>query len=368
MSLARVGRLRVGPIPPWYRPSPAAFLEPWTSSRLQIPESASMPEAAHPSPTPRLLHRVRLELRTRHYSPRTEQAYVLWTRRFVRFHGMRHPDSMGEQEIRGFLTYLAVERKVSSSTQNQALSALLFLFDKVLDRRLRDLGSFVRARTSRRLPVVLTRSEVRDVLSHMTGDTGLMAHLMYGSGLRLSECLSLRVQHIDFDGRTILVREGKGSKDRSTMLPVALVEPLRAHLARVRAVHRRDSADGFGHVTLPDALARKYPAAPLEWKWQWVFPQRGRWRNRSTGEQGRHHCDPSIVQRAVRSAVQSAGLTKHATCHTFRHCFATHLLEDGVDIRTVQKLLGHTDLKTTMIYTHVLQHGAASVRSPLDRG
>jgi integron integrase len=327
-----------------------------------------MSKTGHASPAPKLLQRVRLELRARHYSPRTEQAYVLWTRRFVRFHGMRHPDELGRDEIHAFLTHLAVERNVSPSTQNQALSALIFLFDKVLDRRLGDLGSFARARKSQRLPVVLSREEVRDVLLHMTGDTGLMAQLMYGSGLRLSECLSLRVQHVDFGGRTILVREGKGSKDRSTMLPTTLVEPLRAHLATVRALHRRDIADGFGRVALPDALARKYPSAPLEWRWQWVFPQRRRWRNRKTAAQGRHHCDPSIVQRAVRSAVKSAGLTKHATCHTFRHCFATHLLEDGVDIRTVQKLLGHTDLKTTMIYTHGLQHGAASVRSPLDRG
>lgn len=326
-----------------------------------------MPEATHAAPGPKLLQRLRAELRARRYSHRTEQAYVLWTRRFVRFHRMRHPAQMGEEDVNRFLTHLAVEQKISASTQNQALSALLFLYDKVLDRRLGDLGSLVRARRPRRLPVVLSRDEVRAVLGHLTGDKALMAHLMYGSGLRLGECLRLRVQHVDLDRRTILVRDGKGARDRATMLPAALVDPLRSHLEGVRRVHRRDLADGFGRVPLPGALARKYPTAAVEWRWQWVFPQRKRWRDAATGAQGRHHCDPSIPQRAVRDAAGNAGLVRRVTCHTLRHCFATHLLEDGVDIRTIQELLGHADLKTTMIYTHVLNRGPAGVRSPLDR-
>ncbi len=320
-----------------------------------------MSEAEGSPDAPKLLHRLRSELRARHYSPRTEQAYLLWTRRFVRFHGMRHPSSMGEHEVNRFLTHLAVERHVSPSTQTQALSAIIFLYRNVLGRQLGDLGSLVRARKQRRLPVVLSREEVRTVLGHLTGDTWLMASLMYGSGLRMSECLTLRVQHLDLERRTILVRDGKGSKDRSTMLPGGLVRPLASHLEAVREIHRRDLAQGFGRVALPDALERKYPAAPAEWGWQWVFPQRGRWKNPETGEQGRHHCDPSVLQRALRAAVLKTGLTKHATCHTLRHSFATHLLEDGVDVRTLQELLGHADLKTTMLYTHVLTH------APFDR-
>lgn len=326
-----------------------------------------MPKSGHPSSRPKLIERLRIELRARHYSPRTEQAYVLWTRRFVRFHGLRHPTEMGEEEVNQFLTHLAVERQVSPSTQSQALSAIIFLYRNVLGRRLGDLGPLVRARKQRRLPVVLSREEVRAVLGQLTGDTWLMASLMYGSGLRLSECLALRVQYLDLERRTILVRDGKGSKDRSTMLPAGLVAPLEAHLDTVRDLHRRDLAQGFGRVALPDALARKYPVAPSEWAWQWVFPQRRRWRNPKTGEQGRHHCDPSVPQRALRAAVLRAGLTKRATCHTLRHCFATHLLEDGVDVRTLQELLGHADLKTTMLYTHVLSRGPGGVRSPLDR-
>ena len=319
------------------------------------------------SSTPGLIQRLRTELKARHYSPRTEQAYVLWTRRFVRFHDLRHPAEMDEDEVNRFLTYLAVERQVSPSTQTQALSAILFLYRNVLGRRLGDLGPLVRARRQRRLPVVLSRAEVRAVLAHMTGDTWLMASLMYGSGLRVRECLALRVQHLDLERRTILVRDGKGSKDRSTMLPTGLVEPMERHLDAVRGIHARDLAKGFGRVALPDALARKYPSAPTEWAWQWAFPQRRRWRNAATGKQGRHHCDPSVPQRAFRTAVLAAGITKRATCHTLRHSFATHLLEDGVDVRTLQELLGHADLKTTMLYTHVLARGPAGVRSPLDR-
>jgi integron integrase len=274
---------------------------------------------------------------------------------------------MGEEEVNRFLTHLAVERGVSPSTQSQALSAIIFLYRNVLGRRLGDLGSLVRAKKHTRLPVVLSREEVRAVLGHLTGATWLMASLMYGSGLRLSECVSLRVQHLDLERKTIFVRDGKGSKDRCTMLATGLVEPLEEHLETVRELHRRDLTQGFGQVTLPGALAHKYPAAPAEWPWQWVFPQRRRWTNPKTGEQGRHHSDPSVPQRALRSAVVKAGITKHATCHTLRHSFATHLLEDGVDVRTLQELLGHADLKTTMLYTHVMTRGPAGVRSPLDR-
>ena len=316
---------------------------------------------------PKLLEQLRTALRSRHYSVRTEKAYVLWTRRFVRFHGVRHPDEMGAVEVGVFLSHLAEERGVSASTQNQALSALLFLYRHVLGRPLGDLDGVVRARMPGRIPVVMTRLEVRDVIGQMNGDTQLMARLMYGSGLRLMECLRLRVQSLDFGRHTIHVREGKGAKDRATMLPGSLDEALKRHLAGVKETHRRDLAEGHGRVELPEALARKYPQAVTEWGWQWVFPQRSRWRDPRTGQQGRHHCDPSILQRAVKEAVRRAGLTKHATCHTLRHSFATHLLEDGVDVRTVQELLGHRDLKTTMIYTHVLMGGPAGVRSPLDR-
>lgn len=319
-------------------------------------------------PGDRLLDRLKAALRARGYSPRTQKAYGLWVRRFVRHHGMRHPERLGVDEINAFVTYLGTEQNVAASTQNQALCALLFLYRHVLGRPIRDRGTLVRARSSERLPVVLTRDEVRRVLAHMSGDTRLMASLLYGSGLRLTECLGLRVQDIDVEARTLHVRDGKGAKDRTTMIPVSLVSALRAHMERVAALHAADLAAGYGQVELPNALARKYPSAPREWGWQWVFPQRSRWRDVRTGAQGRHHCDPSILQRAVRDAVRRAQLTKRASCHTFRHSFATHLLEDGVDIRTIQTLLGHKDLKTTMIYTHVLHLGPAGVRSPLDRG
>jgi integron integrase len=280
---------------------------------------------------------------------------------------MRHPADMGEAELNAFLTHLAVDQKVSASTQTQALSALLFLYRHVIGRQMQDLGTLARARKPERLPVVMTRQEVRAVLSRMKGDTWLMASLLYGSGLRLQECLSLRVQNLDLDARTIHVRDGKGRKDRSTMLPLGLINPLRDHLRGVKDIHEGDLAEGYGRVDLPDALSRKYPSAATEWIWQWVFPQRRRWVNTVTRQQGRHHCDPSVLQRAVREAVRQASLTKHATCHTFRHSFATHLLEDGLDVRTVQELMGHDDLRTTMIYTHVLNCGPGGVKSPLDR-
>lgn len=319
------------------------------------------------SDPPRLLARVRARLRARHYSPRTERAYVGWVRRFVKHHGLRHPAQMAEPEINAFLTHLATVENVSASTQTQALSALLFLYREVLGRSVGELEGLVRARRPRRLPIVLTRDEVRLVLGQMTGDPWLVASLLYGAGLRLTECLRLRVRDPDLASRSLHVRAAKGSRERVTMLPSGLVQALQDHLARVRRIHEQDLADGYGRVAMPHALGRKYPNASSEWGWQWVFPQARRWRNRVTGEQGRHHCDPSLIQRAVREAVLRCGLAKQATCHTFRHSFATHLLESGSDIRTVQELLGHRDVRTTMIYTHVLNRGPAGVPSPFDQ-
>jgi len=315
----------------------------------------------------KLLDRIRYALRSRHYSPRTEQAYLMWVRRFVNFHDRRPPESMAEPEVNSFLSDLAINQKVSASTQTQALSAILFLYRHVLRRPLGNLGEVVRARLPARLPVVLSQIEVRAVLDQLDGQNALIAGLLYGSGMRLSECLQLRVQDIDPSRNEITIRNGKGAKDRVTMLPTSLKEPLRQHLARVRAIHEQDLKEGFGRVIMPEALARKYPNAATEWRWQWVFPQQRRWRDRRTGQEGRHHMDESIVQRAFKAAVERAGLTKRASCHTLRHSFATHLLEAGSDIRTVQELLGHKDVKTTMIYTHVLNRGPSGVISPLDR-
>lgn len=305
-------------------------------------------------------------LKARHYSRRTEQAYGHWVARFLHFHPGRHPAEMAEPDINRFLTHLAVTEKVSASTQNQALAAILFLYRHVVGREVGDLGEVIRARKPERLPVVMTRDEVKVLLTNLTGDKWLMASLMYGAGLRLMECLRLRVQDIDFTRNEILVRDGKGAKDRITMLPRSLNAPLQNHLKKVKVIHESDLADGWGRVLLPDALDRKYPNAPKDWRWQWIFPQETRWKNTKTGEEGRHHVDESLVQKAVRDAVAKAGLTKRATCHTFRHSFATHLIESGSDIRTVQELLGHRDVKTTMIYTHVLLRGPTGVRSPLD--
>jgi integron integrase len=290
----------------------------------------------------------------------------MWVKRFIFFHAVRHPAEMGEREINAFLSHLAVDLKVSASTQNQALSALLFLYRHVLGREIGNLGEIVRAGRPRRLPVVLSRVEVKAVLRHLTGDSLIIASLMYGAGLRLMECLQLRVQDVDFSRNEITVRDGKGRKDRLTMLPASARQPLTQHLQHVKAVHQQDLVAGYGRVALPDALERKYPGASADWRWQWVFPQERRWRNPQTGDEGRHHVDPSIVQRAVKEAVTRAGLTKRASCHTFRHSFATHLLERGYDIRTIQELLGHSDVKTTMVYTHVLNQGPRGVRSPID--
>jgi len=319
-------------------------------------------------PQPRLLDRVREALRLRHCSPRTEEAYVAWVRRFVLFHQKRHPCDMGEAEVAAFLSDLASRQRVSASTQNQALSALLFLYGTVLQRDLGALAGVVRARRPSRLPLVLSRSEVAQVLGRMRGVTGLMASLMYGSGLRVLECAGLRVKDLDLACRQIVVRDGKGQKDRVTMVPESLVVPLGAQLGSVREQHRADIATGRGSVVMPWALQRKYPAASREWAWQWVFPATRTYRDRETGDERRHHLHESVVQRAFKEAVRLAGIVQPASCHTLRHSFATHLLEAGYDIRTIQELLGHRDVATTMIYTHVLNRGPRGVRSPLDGG
>ena len=322
---------------------------------------------SNPSPgPPRLLGRVRLRLRARHYSPRTEKAYVGWVRRFVVFHGRRHPDQMGAPEVAGYLAHLAARRTVSASTQNQAFSALLFLYREVLGRELSGLEGTPRAKRPVRMPLVLSREEVNAALRHVRGTPRLMTSLMYGAGLRLLECCRLRVKDVDLVRGEIMVRDGKGRKDRVTVLPGRLAEPLRAHLERVRRQHLADVAGNAGFVALPDALGRKYPGAGREWPWQWVFPASRLYLDPVSGERRRHHVHETVVQREFALGVRAAGLSKPATCHTLRHSFATHLLEQGYDIRTIQELLGHADVTTTMIYTHVLNRGGRGVRSPLD--
>jgi len=319
-------------------------------------------------PAPRLLDRLRAALRVRHYSLRTEQSYAHWVRRFVLFHGKRHPDEMGEPEINAFLSTLATDGRVAASTQNQALSALLFLYRHVLEKPFPEMPSLVRARRPARLPVVLAREEVRRVLAHLGGEARLVATLLYGSGLRLLEALRLRVKDVDLSRNEILVRDGKGQKDRVTMLPAALKPDLAAHLRAVRAAHDRELDRGGGDVHLPDAIRLKYPGAAKSWPWQYVFPAARESADPRGGEVRRHHLAETHVQRAVKRAVERAGVTKHASCHTLRHSFATHLLEAGYDIRTIQELLGHRDVATTMIYTHVLNSGGRGVKSPLDGG
>ena len=309
------------------------------------------------TPVPRLYDRMVEILRVRHYSRRTEDAYVYWIRRYIQFHQRRHPRELCEDDVNRFLTSLAVEEHVAASTQNQALSAILFLYEHVLKQPLDRIEGVVRARRPKRLPVVLTVGEVSHVMSHLAGDKWLIAMLLYGGGLRLLEALRMRVKDLDFERGEITVREGKGDKDRVTTMPRAVVKHLQEHLQRVKTIHQQDVADGYGRVELPHALARKYPKANEEWCWQFVFPQERRWRNARTGEQGRHHIDESLFSRSLKAAVRKAGLTKRVTSHTFRHSFATHLLADGYDIRTVQELLGHKDVRTTMIYTHVLNRG-----------
>ena len=329
------------------------------------------PEAGRPTGIParppRLLERVRESLRARHYSERTERAYVGWIRRFILFHGKRHPETMAEPEIGAYLSSLANETKVSASTQNQALAALLYLYRQVLGRELAWLGNLVHAKQPRRLPVVLARDEVRSLLAHLDGTPFLVGALLYGAGLRLHEALRLRVKDLDLDHREIVVRRGKGGKDRRTVLPGVLVDRLRYHLLAVKDLHDRDLGQGAGAVALPEAMARKYPTARYEWIWQWAFPATRSYTVPANGQIRRSHLHPSVIQHAVRAAAATAGISKLVTPHTLRHSFATHLLEDGHDIRTIQELLGHRALSTTMIYTHVQNPGASGVRSPLDR-
>ncbi len=320
----------------------------------------------NPSHAPKLLDQVRGKIRLKHYSIRTEQAYVDWIRRFILHFGKRHPRDLGAAEVEAFLTHLAVEGNVAASTQNQAKSALLFLYREVLEAELPWLDNVERAKAPKRLPVVLTRDEVQGVLGRLTGTHWLIASLLYGAGLRIMEGLRLRVKDVDFSRKEILVRDGKGSKDRVTMLPAALVAPLAEHLKRVKALHEQDLAAGRGAVFLPYALERKYPGAARDWGWQYVFPSANLSEDPRTGIERRHHLQDQAVQRAMRQAVRDAGVAKPATPHTLRHSFATHLLEGGYDIRTVQELLGHADVSTTMIYTHVLNRGGRGVTSPLD--
>ena len=309
---------------------------------------------------------MRARLRTRHYSIRTEDTYVLWAKRFILFQGKKHPSAMGAAEINEFLTHLAVERNVSASTQSQALAAILFLYRDVLGEEVPWLNDLVRAPRRERIPVVLSRNEVRGLLGQLSGVTQVVARLLYGTGMRLLEGLRLRVKDLDFEAGEVIVRSGKGDKDRTTTLPRVLTAAIRQHLEKVRTLHDGDVAAGFGRVWMPDALAVKYPNANASWPWQWVFPAGQRSIDPRSGIERRHHLGEQVIQRAMHEAARRAGITKAATPHTLRHSFATHLLAAGHDIRTVQELLGHADVKTTMIYTHVLGLGASGVRSPLD--
>ncbi len=318
------------------------------------------------SASPRLLDRVREAIRIRHYSFRTEQQYVGWIRRFIVFHGRRHPLTLGGNDVESFLSHLAIQRHVSAATQAQALSALLFLYKKVLNVDLPWLSGVVRATRPKRLPVVLTRAEVRSVLATLHGKHWLVASLLYGSGLRLMEALRLRVKDVNIEQRLLLVRDGKGAKDRVTILPEALLNPLTRQIEEVRERHRAAMSRGFAGVELPHSLERKYPRAHLEIGWQYVFPANKPSRDPRNGAWRRHHLYEDSVQRAVKEAVRAAGIDKPASCHTFRHSFATHLIESGADIRTVQELMGHSSVKTTQIYTHVLNRGGIAARSPLD--
>ena len=319
---------------------------------------------SHP---PKLLDQLRKQIRLRHYSFRTEETYVQWVRRFIIFHDKRHPREMGKAEIEAFLSHLAQQRRVSASTQNQAMSAILFLYRRVLQMEPAWLSDVIRARRPAQLPVVLTPAEVQALLSQLKGPTYLCAALMYGAGLRVMESLRLRVKDIDFEYAQITVRDGKGSKDRHVPLPRTLRPALQDQKERARQLHRADLDAGFGCVSLPNALAHKYPAATRTFKWQFLFPSRQRSIDPRDGQQRRHHMNVSRVQKAVKKAVMRTDIDKHASCHTLRHSFATHLLETGADIRTIQELLGHSDVRTTQIYTHVMNRGGLGVLSPLDR-
>jgi len=314
----------------------------------------------------RLLDQIKDQMQIRNYSPNTIQPYLKWIRLFILFHGKQHPVHLGADHIRAFLNYIVKEMRLSASSQNQALNALLFMYKQVLQIDLGPIGDTLRAKRTKRIPDVLTRKEVRSVLNLMEGMPRLVASLLYGAGLRLNDGIQLRVKDLDFEKKEIIVHHGKGGKDRRSMIPDSLVPQLEDHLRKVRELHEKDLRDGFGQVPLPNALSRKYPNADKEWGWQWVFPASTRYKDPSDLTWKRYHVHESTVQKAVKVAARNSGLSKHIGCHTFRHSFATHLLEEGYDIRTVQELLGHKDVKTTMIYTHVLNKGGLGVKSPLD--
>jgi len=311
------------------------------------------------------IRKINEALTARHYSEHTKISYKKWVEDFLNVN--RGKENIGEQEINEYLKNLALKKNVSASTQNQALAALLFYFRFILNTPVTELGSVIRAKKSERVPIVFSRDEVSRVIGNLNGQKKLIAKLLYGTGMRLNEALCLRVLDIDFDQNEIIVRHGKGDKDRHVMIPQKLIPELKAHIEKVRELHNKDLADGWGAVKMPQALGAKYPSGSKEFKWQWLFPQKNRWKNQMSGEEGRWHLDESLMQRAVKQAILEAGINKNASCHTFRHSFATHLLEIGYDIRTIQELLGHSDVSTTMIYTHVLNRGAGGVISPLDR-
>jgi integron integrase len=316
---------------------------------------------------PRLLDQVRETIRTKHYSIRTEQSYVQWIRRYIPFHRKKHPKNMGEKEINAFLKHLAVNRNVTASTQTQALSAILFLYKEVLGEEIGFIENIYRAKKPRRLPVVFSRQEVREIIRHLSGEKWLMANIIYGAGLRLMECLRLRIKDIDFSYNQITVRDGKGQVDRITVLPDIVKHPLKEHLKKVWQQHQNDLKKGYGRVSLPFALARKYPNADKEWGWQYVFPSRNRSVDPRSGLIKRHHLGEQYLQRAIKTALRNAKISKSGSTHSLRHSFATHLLEDGYDIRSIQELLGHKDIRTTMVYTHVLNRGGRGVKSPADQ-
>ena len=315
---------------------------------------------------PKLLDQVRQIIRVKHYSLRTEESYISWIKRFIFFHNKKHPIEMGEKEIGEFITYLAKIKKVSASTQNQALCAIVFLYKNVLKKELENTISIYWSKRPKKLPVVFKKSEAIEVLNNLKSTHWLVGMLLYGSGLRLSESLELRVKDIDFGYNQIIVRDSKGEKDRTTMLPQKIVKPLKEHLDKVKIIQEKDLKDGFGTVYLPYAIERKYPNAKYEWGWQYVFPATRISTDPRSGIRRRHHLYDTVIQKAVKQAIRSTGITKHASCHTFRHSFATHLLESGYDIRTIQELLGHKNVETTMIYTHVINQGGKGVRSPAD--
>jgi integron integrase len=339
---------------------------PATPKNIPIPQAALLPQGTSSPQGKKLMDQVSDALRTKHYSYRTEQTYTDWIKRYILFHGKRHPKDMGENEIRAFITHLATERKVAASTSNQALSAILFLYRIVLQIEITLPPDLSNASRPKRLPTVLTHVEAMKIINHMRGVTRLMAKILYGSGLRVMECMRLRVKDIDFDNHQIIVRGGKGDNDRITVLPDSLIPEIKLMLQDVRALHQKDLAEGYGETILPNALDAKYTAASREWAWQFIFPASQRSTDPRTGVIRRHHLDETVPQKAIREAAKIAGIDKQVSPHTFRHSFATHLLQNGYDIRTVQELLGHKDVKTTMIYTHVLQRGGLAVKSPLD--